>query len=57
MMQIFRVAEGKSLEDIKPIPVSVFMKRIRGISFPRYSLPVEETDEGGVVSDDELCDD
>ena len=45
LMNIFRVAEEKTLEDAKAIPVSIFMKRIRGLPFPRYSLPAQDKDE------------
>ena len=39
MMRAFRVDEGKNVEDAKAIPVSVFMKRVRSVPFPRLSLP------------------
>jgi hypothetical protein len=53
LTNIFRVAEGKRLDDAKSIPVSIFMKRIRGVPFPRFSLPVDEKVEGGESADEE----
>ena len=53
MMLIFRVPEGKQLEEAKTVPVSIFMKRLRGVPFPRYSLPREEEEEKGQKSSDD----
>jgi hypothetical protein len=52
-MNIYRVPEGKTLQDAKAIPISVFMKRIRGVPFPRFSLPSEEEKDEGDESADE----
>jgi hypothetical protein len=53
MMLVFRVPEGKQLEEAKSIPVSIFMKRLRSEPFPRYSLPKKDADESRKSSDDE----
>ena len=53
MMLIFRVPEGKQLEEAKTVPVSIFMKRLRGVPFPRYSLPREEEEEKDQKSSDD----
>ena len=53
MMLVFRVPEGKQLEEAKSVPVSIFMKRIRSQPFPRYSLPKMEENEGKISSDEE----
>jgi hypothetical protein len=53
LMNIYRVPEGKTLQDAKSIPVSIFMKRIRSVPFPRFSLPSEEEKEEGDESADE----
>ncbi len=53
MMLIFRVPEGKQLEEAKSVPVSIFMKRLRAVPFPRYSLPREEEEEKDQKSSDD----
>ena len=53
MMLVFRIPEGKQLEDAKSLPVSIFMKRLRSEPFPRYSLPKQENDDSRKSSDDE----
>ena len=53
MMLVFKVPEGKQLEEAKAVPVSIFMKRLRGVPFPRHSLPSEEEDEKGQKSSDD----
>ena len=53
LINIYRVPEGKTLQDAKAIPISIFMKRIRGVPFPRFSLPSEEEKDEGDESADE----
>ena len=54
MIDVFRVPEGRAIEDSKSIPVSIFMKRIRSVPFPRTSLP--ESAQQTVVEDDDDAD-
>jgi hypothetical protein len=61
MMHAFKVDDGKRLEDAKAIPVSVFMKRIRSVPFPRLSrpassLPEDRKDEGDDSAGEEIDD-
>ena len=53
MKRAFRVDEGKNVEDVKAIPVSVFMKRVRSVPFPRLSLPASSAPEDGAEEEDD----